>query len=226
MNQFFTSAALIGLATGLLASVWGKIKLLLARLWSVVFVTVSVNGALSTAMKSYAWSNFKRSPFGMRRYNSERAWVRPIKRLQQVAYESLGVDPILFWHGWKPLLMSTVPMKDPASGVDNTPSPFEIRLTFLRGTFNTDAFLVLALERYNDFFAAIDDFNSSQQRRFCIRRLVGRGVLGGAARKMAHQSVLHLYPIRQHFPLIMGNFASYNGSALISALNSLKVRVQ
>lgn len=166
MSPFFTSAALIGIIT----AAWSKIKVLLARAWSVFFVKVTVSGYLAVAIKAYCWQNFRRSPFGTKRFLSATYWVRPIHKPLVVAYEALSTDPILFWNGFKAILLgaSTTDTKGGREIADD----HTCTLSFIRGTFDIDEFLTRALDQYNGKFGVE---TKKTLQRFTIAKYFGRG---------------------------------------------------
>ena len=167
MDKLLTSAALIGILT----ACWAKIKMFLSRLWSIVIVSVKIEGTAATAVKAYCWKHFKRSPFGERVYGSDNAWVRPISRLQQIGYEKMGSDPIIFWKGWRPMLVG-VPVTQNNQGI-GSPDSSGGTITFLRGSFNIDNFLIAAMDEYNKKFSTDD--TTRKNPRFFIRRFIGMG---------------------------------------------------
>jgi hypothetical protein len=171
VGTLFSSAAIFGVVTAALASAWGKIRMLLMRAWSLIFVTAVVNGSVTRAIKAHCWANFRRSPFGSKRFLGDRMWVRPNRRQQQVVYEALGNDPIMFWKGWRPFLMGASSTGDSSP---NNVNDGAATITFIRGTFDLDAFLLEAVDRYNDTFGARTSDEKSH-RRFFIRRFVGAG---------------------------------------------------
>src|SRR4051812_21608536 len=101
MNPYFGGALFIGFLT----AIWAKVKAFLSRAYSIFIVEVQVEGHAGIAVKAYCWNNFKRSPFGSRYYNSENEWVRPVKKMQSVAFEMMSTDPIIFWKKWFPIFV-------------------------------------------------------------------------------------------------------------------------
>ncbi|MBV8781318.1 MAG: ATP-binding protein [Phycisphaerae bacterium] len=165
----YGSHAMLGSAIlfGLITAAWGKIKQVFARAASVVIVNVTVQGSAANALQSKCWTEFRRSPFGSRRYESSPTWVRPLLRIQIVAFEKLGADPILFWKGWRPILLSLDSAPDEAGG--SSINDGRLQVSFIRGTWKLDDLIVEALNRYNSIFGT----GIASSRRFSIRRIFG-----------------------------------------------------
>jgi hypothetical protein len=179
MNTLFTSATLLAVA----AALWGKVRMVLSRLWSIFFVTVKLQGALSGGVRSYCWNHYYRSPFGHRMYCTYMTWVRPVRRQQYIGYETFGTDPIIFWKKWWcPLLVGAGVSK--SSQGDEIQNDHEVSFTFVRGTLNLDTFLNTALQEFNSRWR-IGDTNTKKSKRFFIRRFVG---MGGMRRRMGGDS--------------------------------------
>jgi hypothetical protein len=167
--MFYSSHAMLGSAIilGLATAAWGKIKQILARAASLFIVSASVQGGAAAAVQAKCWSEFRRSPFGSRRYESCQSWVRPLARFQVVGFEKLGTDPVLFWNGLRPILLSVESSTDDAGGQSSQEG--RLQITFIRGTWKLDELLVVALDRYNDTFSVA----RSSNRRFSVRRIFG-----------------------------------------------------
>jgi hypothetical protein len=167
--MFYGSHAMLGSAIilGLTTAAWGRVKQILARAASILIVSASVQGGAAAAVQAKCWSEFRRSPFGSRRYESCQSWVRPLARFQVVGFEKLGTDPVLFWKGLRPIFLSLEASADEAGG--QSPQEGRLQIAFIRGTWKLDEFLVAALDRYNNSFSAA----RSSNRRFSVRRIFG-----------------------------------------------------
>ena len=149
--------------------------MLLSRIWSVAFVTLKVTPNLGNSVKAYCWQNYKRSPYGQRHYSSENTWVRPIRHAIYVAYETIGTDPVLFWNGWKPILVGTIPKySDPYTKSGSGGSDMA-SVTFIRGTFAVDAFLNQCVDAYNQIILNDGKSKVRKNGRFGIYHHVGMG---------------------------------------------------
>lgn len=140
-----------GFAIGLVAAFWSKLKLVAARLTSYMVVRFEVEDAASRAVMAYAWQNYRRSPYGRRRYKSFGDFVRPARRYENIGYEAVGDAPTVFWCGWRPFVIRLrVGGDNPGAAVANSGYTWQMTVTFIRGTFDQDTVVVEALKAYND----------------------------------------------------------------------------
>jgi SpoVK/Ycf46/Vps4 family AAA+-type ATPase len=153
---------LLGGVAGLLMSLWQQIQTFAHRLKSLVIVTVNVEDQLCPAISNYCWGRLKRNSFGDRRYETRNAFVKPKSRSLPVAYESFGKDAVLFWIGWRPLLIAAQIKKD------NEIAYSKFTMSFLRGTIVLDQFLIECLDLYNE------QVENRAQDRFFVRRIIGK----------------------------------------------------
>lgn len=174
-SQASNNSALIGggmlfggaAVTGLIVACWSKIKMLLSRMVSYVFVTVSLESELSIAISLYCWENLKRSPFGNRTYDADRTHVRPLRRRQVIAFETIGKEPVVFWKGWRPIFLG-----QPQRGDDGNNGGKDSSITFIRGMWNMDQLIIDAIDLYNK---RCDRGN--RKTRFRVQRYYGEGSL-------------------------------------------------
>ncbi len=105
----------------------------------------------------YVWQHYPTSRFGFRTYIGASAFVRPVKRVQVVGVEVVGNGGRLYWCGWLPVWLATLPTEDKAAlRVGNEYYWGGSKLVFLRGTLNLDKLLTDALAEYNHFQANSD----------------------------------------------------------------------
>lgn len=137
----------LGIA-GIVAACWSHVRMLLAKVSSLAFVRVRVEHQLVPAVTRYAWRNFKRSPWGLLAFSGDERFVKPTKRCQLVAFECPSNEPLVFWHGWRPLLL-TRRGERPQEG-----DAGHLSLTFLRGTFDAEALMLACVSGLNEHRAA------------------------------------------------------------------------
>lgn len=137
-------AALTGLAVGLIAATWGRLKTLGWRVLNLGVVRLTVEGYAGTAVQAYLWRHGRRSRLGERAYNGSFLFVRPVDRQQVVAYEEVDRDPALFWLGWRPLLAG---LTGDVQGSHF--SGYRLTLTFVRGTIAGEALVRAAVDEAN-----------------------------------------------------------------------------
>lgn len=147
------------LATGgvmaLVAATWSKLKILASRVVSLGIVSVRLEGTVARAMANLFWREFKRSPFGNRRYTSDVEFVRSRKRREHVAFELISSQPLIFWRGGRAIFLSA------SSSKDGDVNDYAMNLTFLRGTFDIDQLIQEAMKTLNDNRDKRDDSKSN-----------------------------------------------------------------
>jgi len=161
-EQWLGGAALVGV----LAAFWNKIKVLTWRLANLLIVRARVEGDVGTALGYYCWSELKRSPFGEKRYCSINEFVQPVDRYQVVGYESVGTDPIIFWRGWRPILLNQATQGLDGGGNNG----LSTTVTFIRGMFNLDSLLTQAIDRLNE-----TKHSGENGSRYYVKRCFGFG---------------------------------------------------
>ena len=144
MNDNLTWIAAITIA----ATCWRQALAFLQRLRSFVIVKTTLNGDVSEALTAYCHRHFRRSPFGDRFVRSGTYYVRPLSRMQEVAWHKAPVQPIVFFDRWRPMLVGGMELAHntkPTSLVENQC----LILTTLRWFTDPDALLQAALDEHN-----------------------------------------------------------------------------
>lgn len=166
---------LVGGAVGLgvITAFWDKIKLVFSKIASLFIVRVHVEGHAAQAISLYCWSNLKRSPFGERRYAADTEYVRSLRRYQKIGYEEIGKDPIIFWNGWRPLLLGQKEAETGKNGQQNSVTWRQaytdaITMTFFRFTFDPDRLVTGALDLLNKRHE-----RGAKAKRFAVYRIFG-----------------------------------------------------
>lgn len=154
---------------GLITAFWNKIKFIGSRLFSLLVVRVHVESHVAKALSLYCWTKMRRSPFGERRYNSETEFVRTLRRYQKIAFEEIGKDPIIFWNGWKPLLIGqTASEGKEVSSNSYAKEKVKVTMTFLRFMFDPDKLLTDAIDLLNERHE-----KGVQKNRYAVYRIIG-----------------------------------------------------
>jgi hypothetical protein len=175
LNVQSLPAALMGggLFIGIVAAFWSRIRLLAARVISFAIVSVRVEDGISRALVGLCWdpSRFRRSKYGDRLFSSRPDFVIPTGRVQEVGYEEPGGSPLVFWYGWRPLIIRCASDKNNDMNIGRG----VIIVTFIRGTFDIEALMNEALKIYNDQRHT----GSSSATRYFVSRMHGsRGQMG------------------------------------------------
>jgi len=155
-----------GSVAAIAVSVWSYIKGFFSKVRSLFIVKVTINGQLSSAVSFYCWKNMKRVRIGDRKYESYNTFVRPKDRYQHVAYELIGRSGLIFWKGWRFLLVG-----EASTSRDQTPATEDtgdLKISFIRGTWNVDTLIEDAVALYNKYI-----ISGFQKRRFRVRRAYG-----------------------------------------------------
>ncbi len=171
MNNYAWLIAGGAAATGVLSMSWGYIRSFWQQLASYIIVTCKIQGSLEEAVTMYFWNNFKTSPYGLRTYVGWTIFVRPSKRVQLVAMETIGTGGKLFWLKWRPIWLkraSTESKNDTAIGGRSFEGGTSI--TFLRGTFNLDKLILDATNGFNILHATVDD---ELRPRYLVKHVFG-----------------------------------------------------
>lgn len=158
----FTNWAILSAAFAGVASFWNQLKGFFDRISSLVVVTVDLQHNAGDIFMQYAWKNFKRSAAAQRRFTADTVFIRPKNRYGIVPFEMSGKS-LTFWSGWKPLFASASTDKDG----DFTGS---VKLTYIRGMFNTDKLMIAAAEQVNH-----DHHNKPENMsRYSVKKIFGK----------------------------------------------------
>lgn len=149
-----------------LAACWRQVTAFMQKVRSVFLVRVTVVGDSASAVTSYCLRVFRRSPVGDRLYSSGSAFVRPMRRVQEVAWEKPPTTPLILFDGWKPIMLGgfTSYQGSPASEAGL------VTITVLRWVTNYEALLIAALDEHNRLQGA-----SNGHSRYRVTRYIGRG---------------------------------------------------
>ncbi len=164
LHTLSTPAALFGgaAAFGVITSCWGYIKNAFSRLMGFMIVRAELDTDLVTCVNAWAWLKLKKTPLGFGSFGASTFFVQPRERMEQVAYENIGSKNMLFWKGWKPIVMGFSYSKD---------KPNHGTVTFIRGMFKIEKLIIEAVEVYNDATRGGDHTVS----RFKVTKCQGSG---------------------------------------------------
>lgn len=160
MNELFGGAVVVGM----LAAFWQKIKSLGNRVSSYLIVNARLEVDVGEAVEHYCLINFKKSPFGNRRYVSYPDFVKSIERFQSIACEIAGTSGMLFWDGYKPLFITY-------GNGGHEKMDYSIGISFIRGFFDLDGLIIKSMKLLNEYRK-----RGSKPKKFSITK-VSRKVL-------------------------------------------------
>jgi len=149
-------------------AVWSYIKAFFSKIRSIFIIKVTVGVGLSSAISFYCWKNMKRLRIGDRKYHCFRLFVRPENRYQQVAFEFIGKTGMIFWKGWRFLIVGNISNESSDESKSTNEDTGELRIAFIRGMWDADKLIEESINLYNEF--TISGF---QKRRFQVRRISG-----------------------------------------------------
>lgn len=158
-------------ASAAAATFLAPVRRFFTRLTSLLIVRATVKASAAHAFDSHARANLRRLPMGTRIYAALSAYIRPAKRWGQCAYESTAAEGsiVTYFHKCVPIFVHAKASKERA-GVSNQPNDSgmfaDLEISFLRGTFNLEQFLIDAITKAN----AIEPLT---QTRFRVTRLTG-----------------------------------------------------
>lgn len=175
MNESNLLTGFSGVA--LIAACWQQVRVVLAKVISLVFVRAKVHAPLHCHVGAYCYRHFRRSPFGLLTFDSNNLFVRPSKRYQVVGFERPSREPMVFWAGWRPIVLSAMP----ENSVGNTHEGATVTLTTFRGLVDLEYLIVNAIREHN-VKAGIADGES----RFRVVRFTG---MGGSYERKANQGI-------------------------------------
>ncbi len=145
LSTLGTGAAVMALASGLIASCWSYLKELMNRLVALLIVRVTIqytnDGSLVSlsAAEAYMWATFKALPSGVRTYRLLPQFVRSLGGRRPVAFEVAGKS-IIFHQGWRYILFTL--------NGDGNSNPYAT-LSFFRGSFVADTLVAAMADSAN-----------------------------------------------------------------------------
>jgi len=136
---------------------WERVKLYFSKAWSLLFISARFGqndgSALATAFHQLLMAEFKCSRIGIKNFIAVNEYVRPLKKGQLVAFETIPNQPTVWWRGFRPLVVTNL-----GEVID---------VSFLRWTYDLDGLVCEAMDKFNRSQSAEC---SGSNRRFFIRR--------------------------------------------------------
>lgn len=166
MNNYFNFAAISSVAI----MVWGYLSGFATRIRSFFIINVKLNGYAKDAFFHMLWKDFTRSKFGDRCFGGFSQHVIDLKKVQKIGYEDIPMQPLLYWKGWRPILIGSLCYQ-------SSPDPLQgtCQITFIRGTFNLEELMITSFDLLNE-----KNITKINNKRFCIKKIYGKyKVLGG-----------------------------------------------
>lgn len=134
-----------------IVAAWRYIQAIWRRLFLTVFAEAFLLGGTARAALLVCWERGKRSPFRRRIIFGSQQYLVAKDRRAYVAFESLGSEPTLVWFGRVPVFVLGAPRNESDTDVVGLyDDDAAVRLIFVRGTLDLDAFLADGLSLLNE----------------------------------------------------------------------------
>jgi hypothetical protein len=158
-NETIAYASILAFGTTIV-SCWNYVKGFIIRMSTYIVVQTKIHdrGYGINAVKLYLNRNFKRSPFGVKTFGGWHDHVRPKNQTLMVAYEITDGNSV-YWKGWKPIWVSMNENK--------------MNISFIRGMFSLEDFMIDAAEGWNSRFPRSNDSNGPTGR-YAVNYVFGR----------------------------------------------------
>ncbi len=171
--EMTTTAMLGAAAIGLATACWSQLKAIGQRMLGLAIVHITVGGQAQNAVQVHCWNRLQQTKSSFRAFSGWHLWVKKDRKESLVIHEKIGDNVLLFWQGWKPLLvcMSKEGEKNEYGETSKT-----LTVTFLRGSIDPEQFLLDAAKTQGELMA-----RNPNNCRFEITRFAGEGSM--AARK-------------------------------------------
>lgn len=160
----------LAMAGTFIATSWNYLKGFFTRLRSVFIVKIFLDGdQCAAAVSYYLRKNYRLGTLGDRIFLGKIAFVRPLKKVQRVCFESLDGATCnkVYWRGWCFVLLGTT-----VSGADN--KQVRSSITFIRWTLDIEQFMAEAFKQFN---ALVDDEVSESKlipNRYYVVHIMGK----------------------------------------------------
>jgi hypothetical protein len=155
----------VGAVVGIVAGCWDKVKAIAWRFVNLFILRVEIDGG-EAALVGYLVTHFRRSKFYDRVYG---AWNETFRdgRYGLVPCEEFGDHTLLFFQGWRPLLVS----KAKAAAGDTSVKDVDAYVTFIRGTIDFERIFAAACAFSNARSWGDDLEDPGLKRRFAIHHV-------------------------------------------------------
>lgn len=142
-----------GAAFAFLASTWSYIKVILWKIITLFIQRAEIHDStLSTAVWGYLQKNFQYSTVYDKVYDQANEYIRSHEKSGHVCFEFFGKQSMLFWKGWKPIIISGKPNSNNNNNNNNNRTVSDNiagYITCIRGMFDLDKIIKDATDAYN-----------------------------------------------------------------------------
>jgi hypothetical protein len=162
MTDLTTFTSLTGIA--LMAACWRQLLAFVQRIRSFIVLRITVQGDDARAIAMYCFRHFRRSPFGDRWFQTGNSYIRPLNRMQAVLSEKPPRQPLIFFDGWKPILLGSE-FHQSSPGIESG----MVSISMVRLLTNADDLLCAAMKEFN----ALQSTAETGCRRYYVQRVAG-----------------------------------------------------
>lgn len=161
-------------AAALAAAAWRYLVIAWSWIVGLLVVSADLEGEAAEAMSIYCLDCMKPWRVGARAYNGAFMRVRTANRIQLVVWELLNRLGTVWWDDWKPLWMARRPEKRKDAADVLAIVPDQLQIATLRGLFDLEALLILAVQHYNTtYLGGSVGQSDSRFRRHRVRYVYG-----------------------------------------------------
>lgn len=166
-SNLIAGGAIGGMALGVAASFWTKIKAVLWWFASLVVVQVIITDeSTQKAILAYLIQTFRRSRIYDRCYGANSEYTRD-GRYGLIPFEFLGGKSVIFWNGWRPLAYG---YNKPTGGTTFfTAGNSGVAMTYVRGTYDVEGIVTKACAARNHLTWNVA--KDRKTRRFFIKEI-------------------------------------------------------
>ena len=155
---------------GIIIAFWSRIKSFFRYVVNLFVVTINIDANLHDAICCYFWQNFKFLPIGIKHYSGASKYVKPISRVQLIAFEIIGFNTVFFSKKRFPIFVSKTQKDEKSMQHAGIPqNGMDLTISFVRGTVKPDQLIIDALDFYND------QAKVGLKHRFRIANIFGMG---------------------------------------------------
>jgi len=152
------------------------------RVRSLFVVRITARSRVAMALRQYAERHWKRLPVADRFIVSAPSWVRPLKRVAEVVWETPAAQPAVFLAGKVPVMLGGVMHQN-----DVNPHQNMVVVSAIRGSIDIEAVIVSAMKEFNDRQNGIG--GDCKSRHF-VKKVIGRGMRTGQEATRSNNSWL------------------------------------
>lgn len=172
MKQWWPLLLGAGGITAFVLSMWQRIQAWIVRGITHAIVINDISWDLGMLLVSQLARKCRRSKYGVRTYDSNSEWIRPLDHVRRVVFRMLAFGQQIFWNKpWPIWVRINHDNNNELKSRGEIGKSHPIRISYIRGTLDFEQLVKEALEVEHDYLRQ----TAKQSTRYFIRHLVGRG---------------------------------------------------